>query len=224
MDGIPWYWPADENPRSRRYATDDRLRLLAPFDPVVWDRRRFTLLWGWTYKFGAYTPPAQRRFGCYALPMLRRDRVIGWANVSVSEGSLAPAIRLRGRHGAAGRNLPQRAGRGTTAHRAVSDPALTPPPVGRSCMESHAAGANARPFASLATHGSLRDAVPLPFRRTIRRWHELHRIVPLEGERLVERDGTKTRLLVVPRRSVAPAAIGLYDSYMFHIEFAAWAS
>ncbi|MFT3804024.1 MAG: crosslink repair DNA glycosylase YcaQ family protein [Burkholderiaceae bacterium] len=92
IDGTTWYWPADENPRARRYAVDDRLRLLAPFDPVVWDRRRFTLLWDWTYKFEAYTPPAQRRFGYYALPMLWRDRVIGWANVSASEGSLAPAF------------------------------------------------------------------------------------------------------------------------------------
>ncbi|MFS9669129.1 DNA glycosylase AlkZ-like family protein, partial [Klebsiella pneumoniae] len=56
IDGTTWYWPADENPRSRRHAFDERLRLLAPFDPVVWDRRRFTLLWGWTYKFEAYTP------------------------------------------------------------------------------------------------------------------------------------------------------------------------
>lgn len=92
IDGTTWYWPADENPRSRRYAVDDRLRLLAPFDPVVWDRRRFTLLWDWTYKFEAYTPPAQRQFGYYALPMLWHDEVIGWANVSANEGRLAPAF------------------------------------------------------------------------------------------------------------------------------------
>ncbi len=92
IDGTTWYWPIDENPRSRRHAIDDRLRLLAPFDPVVWDRRRFTLLWGWTYKFEAYTPPAQRKFGHYALPMLWRDQVIGWANVSAREGLLAPAF------------------------------------------------------------------------------------------------------------------------------------
>ena len=35
------------------------VRLLAPFDPVVWDRRRFELLWGWAYRFEAYTPVAQ---------------------------------------------------------------------------------------------------------------------------------------------------------------------
>ena len=86
IDGVSWYWPAGENPTSRRHAVDDAVRLLAPFDPVVWDRRRFQLLWGWTYKFEAYTPEAKRTFGYYALPMLWRDRVIGWANVGVRGG------------------------------------------------------------------------------------------------------------------------------------------
>ena len=35
------------------------VRLLAPFDPVVRDRARFELLWGWVYRFEAYTPGAQ---------------------------------------------------------------------------------------------------------------------------------------------------------------------
>ena len=53
------------------------MRLLAPFDPIVWDRRRFELLWGWPYRFEAYTPVAKRKLGYYALPLLWRDRV--WA-------------------------------------------------------------------------------------------------------------------------------------------------
>jgi uncharacterized protein YcaQ len=60
----------------------DTVRLLAPFDPVVWDRRRFELLWGWAYRFEAYTPAPKRVRGYYALPLLWRDRVIGWANAS----------------------------------------------------------------------------------------------------------------------------------------------
>ena len=92
IDGTTWYWPADENPASRRWGSDDALRLLAPFDPIVWDRRRFALLWGWTYKFEAYTPAAQRRFGYYALPLMWRDEVIGWANISMSDGQLNPSL------------------------------------------------------------------------------------------------------------------------------------
>lgn len=84
VDGRTWYWPAGE-------ATDgagdpEAVRLLAPFDPVVWDRRRFELLWGWAYRFEAYTPEPQRKLGYYALPLLWRDDVIGWANVSVRDG------------------------------------------------------------------------------------------------------------------------------------------
>jgi uncharacterized protein YcaQ len=90
VDGIDWYWPADE-PLSRT-APDEVVRLLAPFDPVVWDRRRFEVLWGWAYRFEAYTPAPRRRLGYYALPLLWRDRVIGWANISVVNDELRSDI------------------------------------------------------------------------------------------------------------------------------------
>lgn len=83
VGGVVWHWPEGESPRD---AAPEQVRLLAPFDPVVWDRRRFELLWGWPYRFEAYTPIVKRRLGYYALPVLFRDAVIGWANVSVREG------------------------------------------------------------------------------------------------------------------------------------------
>ena len=86
VNGADWYWPADwKVPRSE---PDDTVRLLAPFDPVVWDRWRFERLWGWTYRFEAYTPPEKRIRGYYAQPLLWRDRAIGWGNLSVNGGSL----------------------------------------------------------------------------------------------------------------------------------------
>lgn len=84
VDGIDWYWPADE--ALGPHDVEDRVRLLAPFDPIVWDRRRFELLWQWPYRFEAYTPAPRRKFGYYALPVLWRDRVVGWANVSMRAG------------------------------------------------------------------------------------------------------------------------------------------
>ena len=42
---------------------------------MVWDRDRFELLWGWVYRFEAYTPARKRRLGYYAFPLLWRDRV-----------------------------------------------------------------------------------------------------------------------------------------------------
>lgn len=86
VDGVDWYWPAGET--FSVDAPDDLVRLMAPFDPVVWDRRRFEILWGWAYRFEAYTPVPRRTLGYYALPLLWRDRVIGWANVSLKDGTL----------------------------------------------------------------------------------------------------------------------------------------
>jgi uncharacterized protein YcaQ len=92
IDGRTWYWPEGENPRSRRHVVDDQVRLLAPFDPVVWDRRRFELFWGWAYRFEAYTPAPKRVRGYYALPLLWRDSVVGWGNLSVASGTLASSF------------------------------------------------------------------------------------------------------------------------------------
>ena len=88
VDGGDWYWPADENPASRRWRPDVRVRLLTPFDPIVHDRPRFEHLWDWRYRFEAYTPAPKRTLGYYALPILWHDRVIGWANVSVQDDAV----------------------------------------------------------------------------------------------------------------------------------------
>lgn len=86
VEGTDWYWPATEKPRSA--VLPESVRLLAPFDPVVWDRRRFELFWKWPYRFEAYTPVAKRKLGYYALPMLWRDEVIGWANLTIFQNNL----------------------------------------------------------------------------------------------------------------------------------------
>ena len=87
VDGGSYVWPHDvvvvEVPR--------HVRFLAPFDPVVWDRARFEHLWGWAYRFEAYTPIPKRVRGYYAMPLLWRDRFVGWANASNS-GSLEVTV------------------------------------------------------------------------------------------------------------------------------------
>ena len=85
VDRVTYVWPATEWLKVEPHG---EVRLLTPFDPIVWDRRRFELFWGWPYRFEAYTPPAKRRLGYYALPLLWRDSVIGWANAAVNGGAL----------------------------------------------------------------------------------------------------------------------------------------
>jgi hypothetical protein len=84
-DGVRYVWPKG---RLNRSEPEDVVRFLAPFDPVVWDRRRFEHFWGWPYRFEAYTPPAKRKLGYYALPLLWRADVIGWVNVLGRGGEL----------------------------------------------------------------------------------------------------------------------------------------
>ena len=87
IEGIDWFWPGDESATAAA-TLEPSVRLLAPFDPVVWDRRRFELFWGWPYRFEAYTPAPKRKLGYYALPLLYGENVIGWANVAARKGAL----------------------------------------------------------------------------------------------------------------------------------------
>ncbi|AOJ42615.1 winged helix-turn-helix domain-containing protein [Burkholderia sp. AU33423] len=51
--------------------------LLSPFDPVVWDRRRASTLFGFDYTIECYTPGHKRRYGYFCLPVLHRGRLVG---------------------------------------------------------------------------------------------------------------------------------------------------
>jgi uncharacterized protein YcaQ len=88
VNDIDWYWPAESEKAAVPDAPQETVRLLTPFDPVVSDRARFEALWGWVYRFEAYTPASERKLGYYALPLLWRDRVIGWGNLSVKNSKL----------------------------------------------------------------------------------------------------------------------------------------
>lgn len=86
LDGInylsPFGKPVDnEIPRA--------VKFLAPFDPLVWDRRRFEHFWGWAYRFEAYTPAPKRLRGYYAMPMLWGEEIIGWANARAQNKTLS---------------------------------------------------------------------------------------------------------------------------------------
>lgn len=64
-------WEARANVRLPR-----RVRLLSPFDPVVRDRKRLQRLFGFDYRFEAFVPEPQRRYGYYVLPVLEGDRFV----------------------------------------------------------------------------------------------------------------------------------------------------
>ncbi|WP_272975899.1 DNA glycosylase AlkZ-like family protein [Deinococcus geothermalis] len=92
VDGVRYVWPAEWD--AGALATPRGVRIVGPFDPLVWDRRRFTHLHGWTYRFEAYTPAGKRQFGYYALPVFQAERAVGWANLKVEGGELRADVQF----------------------------------------------------------------------------------------------------------------------------------
>jgi len=52
-------------------------KLLAPLDPLIYDRRLTRQLWDYDYTWEVYTPPARRVRGYYALPILAGVKFVG---------------------------------------------------------------------------------------------------------------------------------------------------
>ena len=89
VDGLRYVWTADTELDA---PAPVGVRIVGPFDPLIWDRRRFAHLHGWTYRLEAYTPPAKRVLGYYALPVFWNGQALGWANLKVEKGELQSEV------------------------------------------------------------------------------------------------------------------------------------
>jgi uncharacterized protein len=71
---------------------DDVVRIVPPLDNLLFNRRRLTELFGFTYKFEAYTPLERRRF-YFAMPILYRNEVVGVIDIK-KDGDLWRVVGL----------------------------------------------------------------------------------------------------------------------------------
>lgn len=85
VEGVRYIWIRDE---WQKQEVPQKVRILAPFDPLVRDRARFEQAWGWMYRFEAYVSASKRERGYYAMPLLWNEKVIGWANAKVEVARL----------------------------------------------------------------------------------------------------------------------------------------
>lgn len=70
------------------------IRFLPPLDNLMWRRERVEDLFCFSYKWEIYVPPAKRRFGPYAMPILAGDRLIGRIDPHLDRKNGMLTIRL----------------------------------------------------------------------------------------------------------------------------------
>jgi len=64
-----------QNPNSK--IENHHPRLIAPLDPLIYDRRVTEHVWGFKYTWEVYTPAIKRVRGYYALPVLSKGELVG---------------------------------------------------------------------------------------------------------------------------------------------------
>ena len=94
VEGVKGEWRVD--PAALTDDFEGRTALLSPFDRLIHDRVRALELFDFEYTLEMYKPPAQRRWGYFALPILHEDRLVG--KVDAAADRKASVLRVNAIH------------------------------------------------------------------------------------------------------------------------------
>src|SRR5699024_2004356 len=85
VEGVRGEWRIEPSLLEGRFS--GRTALLSPFDRLLHDRKRMSVLFGFDYALEMYKPAANRRWGYYALPILHGDRLVGKLDATADRGA-----------------------------------------------------------------------------------------------------------------------------------------
>jgi uncharacterized protein YcaQ len=70
------HWIEPEVLASANEALPEVVHILSPFDPLIIQRKRTRLIFGYEHLFEAYVTPARRQLGYFTLPVLVGDEIV----------------------------------------------------------------------------------------------------------------------------------------------------
>jgi len=70
------HWAAPETLDTPAGEPPDLVHILSPFDPLIIQRKRLRLFFGYDHLFEAYVPAEKRKLGYFALPVLMGDKIV----------------------------------------------------------------------------------------------------------------------------------------------------
>jgi len=89
LEGAPklMHWARPETLAHQPGEPMGLVHILSPFDPLIIQRKRTELIFGYDHRFEAYVPKEKRKFGYFALPVLVDEEIVAAIDLKTDRGN-----------------------------------------------------------------------------------------------------------------------------------------